>query len=594
MGKKQKVDYDYHAPDLNPVITKKAKLRELHVTALNEAQKIALKAIHDNKITFIYGSPGTGKTHLPVTYGLKQLMLGKFDRIIFTRPCVEAFGEKMGFLPGTYSDKIAPFMIPIFDIIKDFLPALELSRYINEGQITTLPLAFMRGCAQPLSSKILTPQGFVTMGDIKVGDVITGSDGNTQKVCGVYPQGEKDIYKITFSDGSFTECCEEHLWLTQTLYEKRHNKCYSVKNTKAVIETLNSSKNRQKNHEIPVVKPINFQEKKMLIDPYVMGLLLGDGCLGKLTSIGYSTADTELVNYVEDRIKKDNMVVHKHKTSDIDYIIVYNTSNGVGNPYKKELNRLSLLGTESHTKFIPEEYKMNSIENRIEILRGLLDSDGFVDTQRSGKSRIGFSSTSEQLAKDVVFIVQSLGGICHQRTREPSKIISVLANGHRIISKHKSYVLDIVLRDFNPFRLRRKADLAENRCRVKRLVEKIEYIGKKEAKCISVSNADELYITDDFILTHNTFKRSFILLDEAQNSQVEQMHLFLTRFGEGSKVVVTGDLNQTDLDKKVKNGLMDAITRLDGVEDVGLVFMDKKYIVRDPLVGTIDELYKSQ
>jgi len=114
--------------------------------ALNEKQKDVLKSIKDNKVTIIYGAPGSGKTFLSVIQGLKDFLENKkYRKIIFTRPCVEAFGEKIGFLPGDFNDKIHPYMMPIFNILEDHLDVNFLNKLIKDRNILTIPIAYLRG-----------------------------------------------------------------------------------------------------------------------------------------------------------------------------------------------------------------------------------------------------------------------------------------------------------------------------------------------------------------------------------------------------------------------------------------------------------------
>ena len=161
--------------------------------------------------------------------------------------------------------------------------------------------------AQPLDSLILTPDGWIKMGDIQVGDWVMSERGEPIQVDGVFPQGEKEIYEVIFSDGSSTFCCMEHLWFTQT-YEDRNArnrigersknkrkpapKLGTVKSLKEISETL-TTKGGKRNHYIPLVDPIPFEEQDHLIDPYLMGILLGDGGLTVTTT--FSTKDEEIV-----------------------------------------------------------------------------------------------------------------------------------------------------------------------------------------------------------------------------------------------------------------------------------------------------------
>lgn len=134
MTKKQKVS-DPEA-GMPARITLRAKTLE---------QKQAIKTIKDHDISILSGPPGTGKTFIAVTYGLDRFVSGEFKRLIFTRPCVEAYGESLGFLPGDFNEKIEPYMIPIFDIIANHIPRRTIKQLIEDGTFTTLPLAFQRG-----------------------------------------------------------------------------------------------------------------------------------------------------------------------------------------------------------------------------------------------------------------------------------------------------------------------------------------------------------------------------------------------------------------------------------------------------------------
>lgn len=118
---------------------------QLRLTALNDQQKAALKTIHENQITLIHGPAGTGKTHLAVGYGIMDFMHGKYESLIFTRPCVEAYGEDLGYLPGDQNQKLAPYMMPIMDILNMFMFPEEVEDAIANKRIRTIPIAFQRG-----------------------------------------------------------------------------------------------------------------------------------------------------------------------------------------------------------------------------------------------------------------------------------------------------------------------------------------------------------------------------------------------------------------------------------------------------------------
>ena len=205
-----------------------------------------------------------------------------------------------------------------------------------------------------------------------------------------------------------------------------------------------------------------------------------------------------------------------------------------------------------------------------------------------------YTTTSAQLRDDVVWLVRSLGGVAYVRTRTAEGRAPGSAGGRPVGYHHDAYVLDIRLPDgFPPFRLRRKLDRynATEVGRPMRFIDSIEPVGDQETVCIQVAAEDSLYVTDDFIVTHNTLNDSFIILDEAQNTSAEQMKMFLTRLGFGSKIVVTGDVTQVDLPGGTTSGLRVVQDILTGVEDISFNRLTSHDVVRHRLVGKIVAAY---
>jgi len=114
-------------------------------TAKTDEQKQVLKSFSENCITFVYGPPGTGKSFLSVMWALSEWSKGKYEKIIITRPAVEAYGEKLGFLPGDADEKLAPYMFPIISFMLEVLTEDHLNKLLREKSIMTIPLAFQRG-----------------------------------------------------------------------------------------------------------------------------------------------------------------------------------------------------------------------------------------------------------------------------------------------------------------------------------------------------------------------------------------------------------------------------------------------------------------
>ncbi|HSR97620.1 MAG TPA: PhoH family protein, partial [Kofleriaceae bacterium] len=236
----------------------------------------------------------------------------------------------------------------------------------------------------------------------------------------------------------------------------------------------------------------------------------------------------------------------------------------------------------------------NCVEVRLAVLQGLLDSDGGPVTQEGRTCRIHYTTTSQRLRDDVMFLVRSLGGVAYLRARAAAGRAPGCANGRPVVHCNDSFVLDIRLPDFvRPFRLARKAALYHEAGggRPQRYVERIEPAGRAPTVCIQVAAADSLYVTDDFLLTHNTLNDSFIVLDEAQNTTPEQMKMFLTRMGFGSRAVITGDITQTDLPRGQKSGLRDALELVEGIRGIARVQFSDQDVVRHPLVAALIRAY---
>jgi phosphate starvation-inducible protein PhoH and related proteins len=120
------------------------RTRKRHVAARSAGQAAYIKALRENALVFALGPAGTGKTYLAVAAAVDLLMTGRVERIVLSRPAIEA-GERLGFLPGDLRDKVDPYLRPIFDALNDMLPAEQLARRLGSGEIEVAPIAFMRG-----------------------------------------------------------------------------------------------------------------------------------------------------------------------------------------------------------------------------------------------------------------------------------------------------------------------------------------------------------------------------------------------------------------------------------------------------------------
>jgi phosphate starvation-inducible protein PhoH and related proteins len=556
-------------------------------------QKKYVDAIRKNTVVFGIGPAGTGKTYLAMAVAVQALMAKQVNRLILTRPAVEA-GEKLGFLPGTLSEKIDPYLRPLYDALYEMMDAEQIGRLMDRGTIEVAPLGYMRGRAQPYDRRVLTPWGFRPIGGLQVGDLVIGSDGLPTPVLGVYPQGRKELFRVQAQDGASTLCCGEHLWTVTTRKDRERGRPHRVVETREMVGRLRAAHAHR--FELPLVsQPVELEPRDVPMDPYALGLLLGDGCLTTSTTPAFATGDPELALALEAALDG----IELRRTSQVDDVLRHRAGHRggviVANPVTVTLRDLGLAGTRSDTKFVPEAYLHNSPEVRLAVLQGLLDTDGGPVTQPGRTCRVQYGTCSPRLRDDVVFLVRSLGGVAYWRTRAAAGRAPGLVRGRDVHHRPTAFVLDIRLPEgVEPFRLARKREVyrASGGGRPMRFVHSIEPAGEAETLCIQVAAADSLYVTDDFLVTHNTLNDSFIVLDEAQNTTPEQMKMFLTRLGFNSKAVVTGDITQIDLPAGQHSGLNVVREILSGIEDLSFVYLSSRDVVRHKIVQDIVEAYR--
>jgi phosphate starvation-inducible PhoH-like protein len=552
--------------------------------------------IQHHDLNFGVGPAGTGKTYLAVACAVDALEANAARRLVLVRPAVEA-GERLGFLPGDMAQKIDPYLRPLYDALYEMLGFERVAKLIERNIIEVAPLAFMRGRAQPLTTPVLTTQGWCEIGSLQVGDHVIGSNGQPTEILGVYPQGKKLVYRVTLTDGASTLCCGEHLWAVYTASDKRRHKPPRVLTTAKIMGNIRAS--YQHRYELPLLSsPVHYPQCEVPLDAYALGLLLGDGCITLSTTPAFSSQDSELVSALTVALAPHAVVPVPHHANGRDYTLK-NTQAGRGglripNPVTAILRDLKLAGTRSATKFIPPLYLHNSVAIRLGVLQGLLDTDGNACTQKGRTCRIQYVTTSEHLKRDVIYLVRSLGGVAYQRTRKAEGRKPGLAFGRPVPCRTDAFTLDIRLpANMEPFRLARKAVqyTQYGAGRPMRFITAIEPAGEAETQCIRVAASDHLYVTEDFLLTHNTLNDSFIILDEAQNTTVEQMKMFLTRIGFGSTAVVTGDITQVDLPRNVPSGLRQVLQILKDVEGISITLFNARDVVRHPLVQRIVTAY---
>lgn len=361
-------------------------------------------------------------------------------------------------------------------------PLVRALDLIASGKSVAVSSGTGTGKSMPVDEPVLTPSGWRPIGELRVGDEVIGSQGHAVRVTGVYPQGALPIYELRFVDGAKTRASADHLWAVRSKRDVFRDRPWRVFTTEQLAGMdLDSGAWR-----IPTPAAVELPERDLPFDPYVMGVLLGDGSFRG----GYArvtTADEEIVEAVRSSVG----VRVRHIPDSYDYALV--GTAGARNPVTTVLRDAGLMEKKSEEKHVPLEYLWASATQRLALLQGLLDTDGTVDR----RGIVEFGSSSEALAISVVFLVRSLGGLASMR-RRPAYL-----NGVR---HRDQYRVSVRLPGGTaPFRLTRKAARVKMARRtMARTLREITPAGTAECVCIRVDAADSLFVANDFVVTHNT------------------------------------------------------------------------------------------
>lgn len=341
------------------------------------------------------------------------------------------------------------------------------------------------GKGLPLNAKIYTPEGYVRNGDLQIGDEVLNSYGGVSKVTGIYDRGKQVCYKITFTDDTSVVCDEDHLW--NVIDHNSSTMKWETYSTKTLFALgANRSCGTGCRWEIPIAEPVQFNKRKVKIDPWLLGVLLGDGTFTK-QEVSVSNTEPDILKRVQEIA---NCKVY-HRKDRVSMILCDKGS------LHYRLMDYGLQGKHSWEKFIPKDYIYNTVDVRLKVLQGLIDTDGSV----YGNS-ITITSTSRQLVEDCLEIVQSLGGTGTISTRQTKYTY----NGEKKDGR-ESYRLSLKLYKFKPFTSEKhNAEYQERTKYVNayRRIRSIKITTPRETRCITVDSDDSLYLTDGFVVTHNT------------------------------------------------------------------------------------------
>lgn len=360
---------------------------------------------------------------------------------------------------------------------------------IKPGEMAILVGPSGKGKAQPYTSNILTDHGWKLMGDIKVGDMVATRRGGFAPVADIFERGLLPVYEVELADGRIVECNDDHLF---NVILKSHGR-YKEK-TVTVREMIdNGFRTGEGGYrwELPLTDAVAFPRVFHVINPYALGVLIGDGAL-TCDSVIVSSAEPDVMAMLQESLG-DEYKVHKSNSENYSWYIRQTVVHHP-NPLKREIARLG-LNVRSDSRFIPDEYLFDSVENRKALLAGLFDTDGCVMPNGSKT----YSTRSEHLAYDVQRLCWSLGYCSRVMRRDRG-------------DKGIDYVVSIITGD-RCFRSQK------HNCRYDKAIDgrarKHRYAGVKVVdirdtgrmalmRCIYIDDDEHLYLTDGYTVTHNT------------------------------------------------------------------------------------------
>lgn len=378
----------------------------------------------------------------------------------------------------------------------------ELTKfYYKDRAVMTISMPQGTGKEQPLSSKILTPNGWITMGEVKVGTKVISASGKPCNVTGVYPKGMKDVYRVTFDDNTYVDCGLEHLWEVKTREDRKKKNNARIITTKDMIKNV-IVEGKYKNYSVRLVKPIKLNKKTNQDDlnPYLLGCLIANGSLQE-HHLTFSTSDKEIADKIN-MILPETDILKNYSTK---YVYGITKKRDIRNSFGhftstdtlKKLKEYGLISKKSDEKFIPKKFLYSDYEDRIELLRGLMDNDGYIN-KKTGTSCV-YITTSEQLCKDILELIRGLGGKASFSIKEGR-----YKRNDKYIKCKDVYQICFTIEE-NPFFVSRKKVLHKGtQYNFKKFITKIEKIRQEECQCIMVDDEEHLYVTDGYTLTHNT------------------------------------------------------------------------------------------
>lgn len=358
----------------------------------------------------------------------------------------------------------------------------DLIRTFHENRYSIALTARQMGKMLVNSTPILTPSGFKTMGELKVGDTIYGADGKKTTITFITPDTpDMVLYDIKFSNGETITACEDHLWNVSTSDWQRGKEKIRTLSTKEIFPIYEKLLNRSKPARLFIehCDTVNFDRREVTIDPYILGLWLGDGH-SECKRISHSYDDYVFYKSILNENIGDFSSDKRNKN------IGYSTLN-----FKFDYDL-------KNNKYIPEDYIFNTVDVRLALVQGLMDSVGYCDKK---SNYLQFYNTNKDIAEKFRLILSTLG--IKSTLRE--KVGKIKGVEHNVC-----YVVTFTTTKYEMFRLPRKLELQYNLKNHKKnsriYIESINLSETKESgRCLQVSNEDHLFLCGNTLIpTHNT------------------------------------------------------------------------------------------
>lgn len=363
------------------------------------------------------------------------------------------------------------------------------------------------GKAEPYSRKIPTPTptGYTFMGDLKVGDLVFAQDGSPSKVIGIFEQGEQDIFKVTFQDGRVAYCHEEHLWTVKS----HKNGIWKTKMLKDMIPDFKRESKWKKEHGrndpyaykyyIPQCNPVQYPHREVPIDPWVLGCFIGNGCC-TCKQLTISSPD----EIIPMKIAEIYGFTVKKNPANFSYVFFDHDgkSSIKTDEFFKEIP--TMINCYSRNKSIPDEYMVNDVETRLSLLQGLMDTDGSIMIDEN-RYHLRFTSTSEILLKQVVQLLYGFGysGSIIKDSRSEKYVENYCGD---VIFRVPHSVKHMFFRNISKKLVAQMAiGQKQNNHYNDLLIKDICFSHREKCRCIMVDNPNHMYLTEDYIVTHNTF-----------------------------------------------------------------------------------------